>query len=679
MCEDGAVDPSLDPVPAGDPPPSEAGRRAPRGSGLLWAVMGLEAGLHALDLVLGPWARMHWEELFNARAGVQLACGHLDAVDALQYRTFCGGCTAEAVVAAPLFLGLGPTVLVWKALISAIHLAILALGATVLRRLISMRAAVAFLLVMAGGPGWYLELSHTGWGNHLESTLFPLGALVVLWGVQHLGAPVRLGGVLAAGGIAGLGLWFGQTSAWALPALGLAAVWVGRWGAPLFGLGLAAGMAPWFAYYRDKPGATDATLDWWTGRELASPGAMWDWLAGPWLREHVWDPTLFGPSGSGPGVYWAVLWGLAMVGLGRLVVQLLWGKERPDRVLGWFLPLGLLTLLVVYWLRYDLWSNLPDPYVNGAFNLRYRTPLVPLLAGGAAVAVGWPWSRRGLRTTTLVLGLGLALYGLQRRVGLWGTPNLAAVGRGVYQHDGWPDKTVPLGQPPQPLRREQGRPVDIRAAQSFLADHRDALEDCRLDHAYELGRRLGLRAAVGVDADLADVLEGALPALRSPSDRALAVQGIGRGLVKDSGEQVAHLSAVLDLLDRLEPGLGGEVGHAAGARTHAAFHPDQDALTAETVDPRLLSGVCEGRGAALLWNLSLEGGRPPDRLPRERLPALLGTCPIDGGVAVGVAHRWASVGGCGAAGEAALAEWLGAPLSRAARDRLQQSCGWLRR
>lgn len=646
---------------------------------LLWVLLGLEAVLHALDLVLGPWARMHWEELFNARAGVQLACGHLDAVDALQYRTFCGGCTAEAVLAAPLFRGLGPTVLVWKALISAFHLAILALGATVLRRLISVRAAAAFVLVMAGGPGWYLELSHTGWGNHLESTLFPLGALVLLSAVQASGRPVRFAGVLCAGGIAGLGLWFGQTSAWALPALGLAALWVGRWGAPLFGLGLVAGMAPWFAYYRDKPGATDATLDWWTGRELASPSAMWDWLAGPWLREHVWDPTIFGPSGAGPGLYWAVLWGLALVGLGRLVVQLLWGKERPDRVLGWFWPLGLLTLLVVYWLRYDLWSNLPDPYVNGAFNLRYRTPLVPLLAGGAAVAVGWPWSRRGLRVGALLLGVGLALYGLQRRVGLWGAPNLAAVGRGVYQHDGWPDKTVPLGQPPQPLRREQGRPVDIRAAMGFLTDHDDVLDDCRLDHAYELGRRLGLRAAVVENVDLESVVGESLEVLHTAPERALAVQGLARGLVKDSGEQVPHLRGVLDRLDRVEPGLGAEVGHAAGARTHAAFHPDQDPATAETVDSRLLSGICEGRGAALLWSLSREGGRPPAPLPVDQLGALLGSCGLDGGVSVGVAHRWASVGGCGQEGEAALAAWLGTPLSAAARGRLERSCGWLRR
>ena len=67
------------------------------------------------DLLLGPWARTHWEELFNARAGVQFACGHLDRAWEMQYRTFCGGCTAEGVLAVPLYVLLGPTVLAWKA------------------------------------------------------------------------------------------------------------------------------------------------------------------------------------------------------------------------------------------------------------------------------------------------------------------------------------------------------------------------------------------------------------------------------------------------------------------------------------------------------------------------------------------------------------------------------------
>ena len=670
-------------VPPTGAEPALADDPASRGSGWRgWAlglVLGLEALVHGLELLLGPWSRMHWEELFNARAGVQLACGHFDAVHALQYRTFCGGCTGEAVLAVPLFLTLGPSVLVWKALVAAFHLAITALGGLVLRRLISERAAVAFVLLIFAAPGWYLELSHTGWGNHLESTLFPLAAVLLLAWAEHGSWPRRLGALALAGAIAGLGLWFGQTSAWALPALGLGALWVGRWAAPLFALGAGIGMLPWYAYYRERPGATDATLDWWTGRELASPAAMWDWLGGPWLRAHIWDPSIFGPSGRGPGLYWGVLWGLALLGLGRITVQMIWGRDRPSRVLGWFLPVSLATLLVVYWLRYDLWSNLPDPYVNGAFNLRYRTPLVPILALSAAVAVAWPWRRPALRLLLPALGLALVLYGGARRLGLWGMPNLAVIGRGVYQHDGWPDKTVPLGQPPQPLRREQGRATDVRAARVFLEDHSDALADCSLDHAYELGRRLGLRAAKGADAELATLVGEAWPVLADESERWLAAQGLARGLIKDSGETVPHFVAVLDLLDATVPGLGARVGRAAGVRAHGAFFPDQDEQSRQQLDPRVSLGVCEGRGGALLQSLSEQGGRPPQPFPEERAVDILGSCPREGAFSQGVAWHWAEVQGCEEADLAALEDWLGRGVGDRDRQAWAAGCAQLRR
>ena len=93
----------------------------------MWALLALEVVATLVDLTFGPWGpRVHWEERFNARAGVQIACGHIDAVWAMQYRTFCGGCTAEAVMAAPLFLALGPVVKVWKVIPTLFHLGIVA-------------------------------------------------------------------------------------------------------------------------------------------------------------------------------------------------------------------------------------------------------------------------------------------------------------------------------------------------------------------------------------------------------------------------------------------------------------------------------------------------------------------------------------------------------------------------
>ncbi len=70
---------------------------------VLAALLALEVALTLVDLVLGPGTRLAPEEAWNLRAGLQLACGHGDALWALQYRSFCGGCSAEAVLAAPLF------------------------------------------------------------------------------------------------------------------------------------------------------------------------------------------------------------------------------------------------------------------------------------------------------------------------------------------------------------------------------------------------------------------------------------------------------------------------------------------------------------------------------------------------------------------------------------------------
>ena len=256
--------------------PEERPRPAPRTGWWVVLLVCLEILTSVGDLVFGPWATMHWEELFNARAGVQFACGHTDAADALQYRTFCGGCTAEGFLAVPFFRALGSTVLVWKTLLLLFHGTVVASGAWLLHRLVSVRAALAFVLLMAAAPGWYRELVHTGWGNHAESTAFPFLAAALLTAAAGRGSGARVGLLLVGGLVTGFGLWFGQTSAWALPMLAVGAVVVGRTLAgPAFLAGGAVGMVPWVAYYDDKPGATDATLDWWTGRQIATPSEPW--------------------------------------------------------------------------------------------------------------------------------------------------------------------------------------------------------------------------------------------------------------------------------------------------------------------------------------------------------------------------------------------------------------------
>ena len=622
-------------------------------------VVALELLTSVGDLLLGPWATMHWEELFNARAGVQFACGHVDAADALQYRTFCGGCTAEGMLAAPFFAWLGPTVLTWKVLILLFHAVVVSSGAWLLTTLVSRRAAVAFVLLLAAAPGWYRELIHTGWGNHAESTAFPLLAAALLTTAAWRGTGLRLLMVTLAGAVAGFGLWFGQTSAWALPMLIVGAVVVGRWTAPGFVVGGGLGMLPWVAYYEDKPGATDATVDWWTGRQLAPADAMWDWLAGPWLRTHIWEPAEYGDVTGVASVYWAVLWGLALWGAVRLALPALLGKPRAPLFPALFVPVSLLLLLLIYLVRYDLWWNLPDPYVNAAFNLRYRTPLVPLMMLGAAAAVGWPWERLRWRAVSWGLVSVVLLIGLTLRFSQWTEWRSASIGLGVYLHGGWPDKTVPLGNPPQPLRRRQGRPTDVSAATGWVTGHHDRLQDCRYDHIYELGRRVGIGAQ---DPDRTDIAELADQGRQALGDDPLAHRffsdALARGLMRDSGEQVPHLARRLDELRGLG-GLDAAVGAGAGRRAARAFAPERDDEHQQRVDPRVWVGICEGRGDHHARAITSDGRHwPSDVVPLELLQSDAGACLGTVAYAEGLAFTWARVVGCTPTAHGALAAEL---------------------
>ncbi len=613
-----------------------------------------------LDLLWGPWATMHWEELFNARAGVQFACGHWDAADELQYRTFCGGCTAEGFLAAPFFRMFGPTVLLWKIVILGFHGAVLGAGAWLLVQLVSWRAGIAFVLLMAAAPGWYRELVHTGWGNHAESTAFPLLAAALLTAASFRDRWPRTGLLWLAGAVTGFGLWFGQTSAWALPMLLLGAMVVGRAWSIVFGLGGAMGMVPWLLYYQDKPGATDATLDWWSGRQLSPPGALFDWLGGQWLLENIWEPTEYGDVSSVSMVYWWGLWVLAILGGLRIFLPVFWGRPRVPLFPAAFAPVSLLVLIFVYVIRYDLWWNLPDPYVNAAFNLRYRTPLVPLLMLCASTAMGWPWRRQVTRVLVPLGGVGLVVMGISLRLGQWTEWRAASVNLGVYLHGGWPDKTVPLGNPPQPLRRMQGRPSDVSAAATWVNGHSDVLVDCRYDHIYELGRRVGIGAQDPDRSDIVPLAESGYAAVDSEGlEGRFFADALARGLMRDSGEQVPHIVTRLDELSRI-PGLDDAVGRGAGRRAARAFAPERDDEHQQRLDQRVWAGVCEGRGEYHVKAITHDGRTAPDpSVPRDLLAADAGTCRNNLDFLRGVVFVWPRYVGCGPSSWASLEAEIG--------------------
>ena len=608
---------------------------------LLAAVLALGLGLDLVDVVWGPWARMHWEELFNARAGVQLACGHWEAAPRLQYRNFCGGCTAEAVGAAPLFGLLGAQVWVWKAMLAVLHLGIAAAGAGVAWRAGGASAGIAFAALMIGAPGFYRELTHTGWGNHAESALFPLAATLALVAAGR-SRWTRPAWLLAAGVVSGAGLWFCQTSAWALPVLALGGVLVGGWLAPLLAAGLPVGFSPWWWFFEDRPRAADDTVAWWANLEPAPPAALAEHLFGAYLRDGLWAAADHGEPGGGAGLWWALLW----LGAGVGVVASLRGArsagaDRPARLLA---PLGLATYLGVLLLRWDWWKWLPDIYVNEAFNLRYRAPLVPLLFLLLATAVG----RRG-RGWALLAG-GLALYGLGRRAQTWHLDRPARMVAGVYQAAGWPDRTVPTGEPRQQLVRKQGRPQDLRAALDFVAAHEDPLPACARDHRFELGRRSGLALTDPAHADPYAGVAEAAPLLRDDAERRAWADGYAQALIGEDGRfSSGEPGEVLDALEAAAPGFGQAVGQAVGRRAAAAFRFDADAAHRADLDPRVWAGVCEARGIDQQDKRTDGGSRPPWSLAdRPDLVEAAGACAQTAAFRVGLGVGQARFLGCAA-------------------------------
>ena len=528
---------------------------------LVWALLALEVLATILDLWLGPWSRMHWEERFNARAGVQLTCGHWERIWDLQYRSFCGGCTAEAVLAVPVFRALGATVLAWKIIPVSFHLAVTALGTAVAQLAAGPRAAVIWLGLMIGAPGFYRDLALTGWGNHVESSVFPLGAVLLMAFAAGARVRGRATGLLVAGLWTGLGWWFCHTSAHALVALGVGAVLVSRRWWPLFWAGIPIGAAPWWISQGQIIDQRRG-IEWLQQVQPAPFSRLLDWFTGPMLRNGLWSPADHGDLGVLPETWWAALWALALGG-GVWLLRAAWRGEVTDRGAAVLGPLAVVGLVGAYALRFDLWHQLPDSATDPSLNLRYLSPLIPMLwlaaAGAPRALAAHPRARRGVELLLLLMVVG----GVGARVGQWMGDNTSELAESVYAHSGWPDRTVPVGQPPQQLARKWYRSSDLQAAKDFVDGHGDPLLECRWDHWQELGRRLGLA--------IAHAEEGVPPQARwlgeLPADvpRDLVADAVVKPWF-DRDANPADLAAQAASLDSVAPGWGLLLREAAARR-----------------------------------------------------------------------------------------------------------------
>ncbi len=491
----------------------------PRADRLLAGLFALELLATLVELRFGPGLRVSTEERYNAIAGAQLACGHVEALWALQYRPFCGGCTTEALLAAPLLRLLGAGTFVWKLVPAGFHLLLVGAGALLARELAGALAGAAFLAFALSAPEFFRELSFTGFGNHIEASALTLSAAALCARACRAGAPgagpAALAQLFTAGLLAGASIWFCRSTAYALPGLLLVGLWATR-ARGLIGIaGALVGLLPFALQHHAIPLHLAADPLSLHAATLAPPDALYRWLVGDFLEGGLWPD---GPQGELDLLGGALWGGLLLLGLGGATLHA-GGRPAPVHAAR-ALPLLLCGGLLTAWLiRFDLWDDNPAVRGYDPFNLRYRAPLLPLLWLGAALAAA-SVPRRGPRGLSLALLGGWLIVGGARRVGGWTEvdhpPAFVAGDRA--------DATVPVGAPPQRLDRAQGRPQDLVAAAAFLDQHVDRLAICRQDHLFELGRRVGLGGAGEAERC------AALPADPHPDDAQALRSGLARGL-----------------------------------------------------------------------------------------------------------------------------------------------------
>ena len=502
------------------PRPAPPHPSPPPGKPLLLAVVVCGAAALGLiggaELAWGPTTRIAFEEAQNARAALLIACGHISDWRALQYRPFCGGCTVDALAAAPLLRILGPTEGVFKLVPIAFTALAGGLCAALAASTGGLRAAFVAIALLAAAPAVAIELAMTGWGNHAEGLALPLAGLVLLAGPAS--PPGLLRGALS-GALFSLGVYYTASTAWALAvALTLAAAASPR---ALLGLcaALPVGLLPWALTQQVDPAQWLVARDRWAQLVFAAPAQLWRWMVAEALRPGVLWPTT-GPTADAVGAVAAGATGaLGLLGAVMGVVRA--APTRWQRARGAAPGLGLLALSAAYTLRADLWAAEPELWGYAPFSWRYRAALLPLLTWAAASWVARLHGRAALLAGAVVAAV--VGHGLWRRLDAWPGEGLApGLGRPIALAPG-PDPTLPGGAPR--LRRVEARvrSVDLQAGALALRDHIDPIPACQAVHARALAERLGAGALdrSGAAEALAalDGIIGAMPVDAQPGAR----------------------------------------------------------------------------------------------------------------------------------------------------------------
>jgi len=250
---------------------------------------------------------------------------------------------------------------------------------------------------------------------------------------------------------------------------------------------------------------------------------------------------------------------LAILGMAAMANR----TERPWAT-RWFVPLLFGGLIGGYLIRGDLWHDNPAVMGFDPFNLRYRAPLFPILALGAALTSGAMDDDSVFRKISAAGVVVLIATGFVFRTQGFQIGTEAVFRTPAVPVDGRVDWTVPEGEPPKRLDREMGRPEDIRAAVDFVESHTDELSVCREVHLAELGRRTGVGLGQGRSVlDLAPALT--LGASLEDDERKAFVRGLVEPL---NGTTTVPWADAHSVLSSSVPGIGREA-----AVIHGRVHP----------------------------------------------------------------------------------------------------------
>jgi len=345
----------------------------------LWVGAAAIIGILQLLVVFNPaMVEVDPEEMINASHAWTIAQEGLGLAWPLQYRPFCGGCTADALLGAALFSWLPPSWVIWKLVPVGFTVLLAWAGMRTLHRRVGPAAAVAFGLLLVFPPRAWLQLSLIAWGNHYESGVLVLCAAL-------LASRRSTGAAAGAGMVLGLAIWVGFSALFGVPALILWLALARRWrslGALI--LGLQVVWIPWGLQW-GLAGTTPFSGIYQTGEAVPSLARIPAKLGNLFhprqlmalfgIREHALGKTL----------------GLAYAGVAA--GGLCWAAWRD-------LPLArLVALLVGAWVavyavvRFEMGLP-PAPEVAVAGTVRYAAPLYPALFLGLSVVLGHLWQRR---------------------------------------------------------------------------------------------------------------------------------------------------------------------------------------------------------------------------------------------------------------------------------------------